>query len=636
MTCPWCSYENLPRANFCGDCGRALQFDAACDTCLTANPVSHTFCDTCGAALTVGAEPTTAAPPVPAKAALPADGRVTTQAVQQQSASIDWPDLLRLPRPGLAWDRPAPQWRWSWRHVAAVVSRNRLELAAVLALTIVAGLVRTYHLAALPGGLHGDEALTGLDALRILEDGWIGPYTGSALGQPTGPLYFTALVFKLLGANSFTLHLSMALLGVATIPAAYFLFRIGFGRWVALFGTIALTFSYWHLFFSRTGFMVVSMPLMTTLAAAAILLALRSSTRWSWFIAGILVGLGIYSYNGYLAFLVIVAVFLAAVLVLGRDNLRTYAVGMAFLAIGFVVSALPMLRVMYLEPDFYFQHHRTVSVLREPKFQEARSVGEKAGYFAGRAWDAAMLPLRYPKADGVDGFGERGAVDPVTGLLAYIGLAIAVARWRSPPHLFLAVAFVLGLGVLVVGLEDLGEMRRTLIIVPFVFGLAGVAVVEIGRAVVRTAGAKSGRIAYVGGAAILAVVMTWNTWTYFGQIVHEERLNWVYAVDLVEALDTAHEFEDPGRIYFYAARWRYDYEIRRFLYPDTPGVDRSKEFGEFSLEKTDDGPVTYVLLSPYAAEIDALRDILPGGKAVEEYNPDGGRRFSVYHLPTDP
>ena len=503
----------------------------------------------------------------------------------------------------------------------------------MIALTIVAGFVRTYRLATLPGGLHGDEALTALDALRILEEGWIGPYTGSALGQPAGPLYLTALVFELLGANSFTLHLSMALLGVATIPAAYFLFRIGFGRWVALFGTIALTLSYWHVFFSRTGFMVVSMPLMTTLAAAAVLLALRSSTRWSWFIAGILVGLGIYSYNGYLAFLVIVAVFLAAVLVLGRDNLRTYAVGMAFLAIGFVVSALPMLRVMYFEPDFYFQHHRTVSVLREPNFQEARSVGEKVTYFAGRAWDAAMLPLRYPKADGVDGFGERGAVDPVTGLLAYIGLAIAVAKWRSPPHLFLAIAFVLGLSVLVVGLEDLGEMRRTLIIVPFVFGLAGVAVAEIGRAIVRAAGAEWRRIAYVGGAAILVILVAWNTWTYFGEIVHEERLQWVYAVDLVEALDAAHEFEDPGRVYFYAARWRYDYEIRRFLYPDTPGVDRSKEFGVFSLEKIDDGPVTYVLLSPYAVEIDALRHMHPGGEAVEEYKPDGSRRFSVYHLP---
>ena len=517
-----------------------------------------------------------------------------------------------------------------------MVSRNRLELAAVLALTIVAGLVRTYHLAALPGGLHGDEALTGLDALRILEDGWIGPYTGSALGQPTGPLYFTALVFELLGPNSFTLHLSMALLGVATIPAAYFLFRIGFGRWVALFGTIGLTFSYWHVFFSRTGFMVVSMPLMTTLAAAAILLALRSSTRWSWFAAGIVLGLGVYSYNGYFAFLGIVAVFLASMLILGRDNLRTYAAGVALLAIGFVVSALPLLRVMYSEPDFYFQHHRAVSVLREPKLQEARTVGEKVGYFAGRAWDAAILPLRHPETDGSDGLGGRGAVDPITGLLAYVGLAIAVARWRSPPHLIIATAFVLGLAGLILSIEDWGELRRTFVIVPFVYGLAGVAVVEIGRAVARNAAAGWRRIAYVVGAAILVVVVAWNTWAYFGEIVHEERLDWVYAVDLVEALDAAHDFEDPGKVYFYSARWRYDYEIRRFLYPATPGVDRSKEFGTFTLEKTDDGPVTYVLLSPYAAEIDALRDILPGGKAVEEYNPDGGRRFSVYHLPTDP
>ena len=498
---------------------------------------------------------------------------------------------------------------------------------------MAAVLLRTYRVATLPGGLHGDEALTGLDALRVLEEGWIGPYTGSALGQPTGPLYFAAVVFELLGANSFTLHLSMALLGAATIPAAYLLFRIGFGRSVALFATIALTFSYWHIFFSRTGFMVISMPLMTALAAAAILLALRSSTRWSWFTAGILVGLGTYSYNGYLAFIGIVGGFLALILIIGRDNLRNYVPGVAVLIIGFVIAALPLLRVMYLEPDFYFQHHRTVSVLREPKFEEAGTIGEKVEYFVGRAWDAATLPLHYPNADGVDGFGERGAVDPITGVLAYIGLAIAVARWRSPPHLFLAVAFVLGLGVLMVGLEDLGEMRRSLIIVPFVFGLAGVAAVEIGRVIVRTAGAKSRRIAYVGGAAILAVVVTWNAWTYFGEIVHEERLAWVYAVDLVEALDAAHEFKDPGTIYFYAERWRYDYEIRRFLYPNTPGVDRSREFGEFSLEKTDDGPVTYVLLHPYAVEIEAIRHRYPGGNAVEKYKPDGSGRFSVYHLP---
>ena len=80
------------------------------------------------------------------------------------------------------------------------------------------------------------------------------------------------------------------------------------------------------------------------------------------------------------------------------------------------------------------------------------------------------------------------------------------------------------------------------------FGLAGIAAVEIGRAMVRITGVSSRRIAYVGGTAILAVVVIWNTWSYFGQVVPEERLKWVYAVDLVEALDAAHEFENPGTI----------------------------------------------------------------------------------------
>lgn len=42
------------------------------------------------------------------------------------------------------------------------------------------------------------------------------------------------------------------------------------------------------------------------------------------------------------------------------------------------------------------------------------------------------------------------------------------------------------------------------------------------------------------------------------------------------ALDAAHAFDDPGRIYFYAGRWSYNYETRLFLYPNTPGIDRSQ------------------------------------------------------------
>ena len=224
-------------------------------------------------------------------------------------------------------------------------------------------------------------------------------------------------------------------------------------------------------------------------------------------------------------------------------------------------------------------------------------------------------------------------MDPILGWLAYAGLLIAAARWRSPPHLLLALAFVMGLSVLIMGSEGTGDLRRPFVIVPFVYGLAGVAVITGGRWVARSLGAKGRPIAYVGGAAILAAAAALNVWTYFGQIVREEHMDWVYASDLVDALDAAHEVDDPGRIFFYSGRWPYNYETRLFLYPDTPGTDRSREFGEFSLERLDGDPVTYILLPPYAKEVETLREMHPGGEAVEKRRADGVRRFSIYHLP---
>lgn len=638
MICPWCRYLNIPRAKFCGECGRSLAFDAACESCGTLNPTAHLYCDMCGVELTPTSE--IARAPVKPIERSQHSSAPPSQVVQPRdpvrassSTLLGWIGFLKLLRPGLVWDQPAIQWRWSWDHIVASISRNKVELAMVAILTIVAAILRIYRLAELPSGLHGDEALTGLDALRILEEGWIGVYVGSALGQPAGPLYLTALVFRVFEPTQFTLHLSMALLGVATIPAAYFLLRIGFGRWVAVFGTVALTFSYWHLFFSRSAFMLVSMPLMTTLAAAAILIALRTTTRWAWFAAGVVLGLGVYSYNGYLMFVVAVALLFVAVLILGRNKSRFYITSVGVLAAGFLIAAFPLIRLAYTEPDFYFQHHRTASVLREPKYLEAQTLSEKIDFFTGRAWDAATLPFSHDEIDYIDGLGGRGTMNPILALLAYAGLIISIAKWRSPPHLLFAVTFVLGLGIIILGGENWGELRRPLIVLPFAYGLAGVAAITGGRWVAGLIGGVRGKaIAYSGTTLILVVAIALNTWTYFGLIVHEEHLDWVYASDLVDALDAAHEFDQPGTIYFYSGRWSYDYETRRFLYPETTGIDRSREYGDFSLEKHHDGPVTYVLLPPYTKEVDALREQYPGGDTVEEYTTQGARRYSVYHL----
>src|SRR3569833_4235214 len=84
---------------------------------------------------------------------------------------------------GRAWREPpaspvAPRgtWpaarRWGW-----------VEVAAILSVLAIAVFLRAFELTTLPHGLHGDEAATGLEAQRILREGWIGLYSPLALGR---------------------------------------------------------------------------------------------------------------------------------------------------------------------------------------------------------------------------------------------------------------------------------------------------------------------------------------------------------------------------------------------------------------------------------------------------------------------
>lgn len=541
---------------------------------------------------------------------------------------------LPLPSPGIRWEQSAGQVGWSRRHLKSWASRNWREVALVVLLTAVAGVLRIYRVADLPAGLHGDEAWTGLDALRVLNEGWIGPYVGSGLGQPTGPLYVTALVFWLSGPTLFTLHLSMALLGTATVPVAYILFRLGFGRWVALMAAVALTFSYWHLFYSRSAFMLIAMPLVTTLAATALLIAVRSRSPWAWGIAGITLGVGMYTYNGYVIFLPVVAVLLGVVLVLERREWRRTAWGTAVLCLTFLLVALPLLRLAISDPDFYFQRHRTVSALQDPELRDAASLGDLASYWARRAAAAAALPVYHPAVDHSDGMGGKGVLDPILGLFAYLGLLVAVRRWRSPPHLTLALVFGAGLASVLLGLQDWGEYRRAFVAVPFIYGLASLGIVAACRwAVEPLEAARRTRAAYAMGTAMLAASVALSLWTYFGRITHEEHLDWVYATPLVGALEAAHQAGPPGVIYWYSARWSYDYAPRRFLYPDTPGIDRSKEFGTFSMRRLHDGPVTYILFPPYERELADLRTQYPEGEETVGGGAGGVPAIRIYRLP---
>ena len=159
----------------------------------------------------------------------------------------------------------------SWRETVAarlgVVARS--EAFLVSALTGVAALLRLIELTGIPGGLHGDEAVAGLEAQRVLHDGSIGLYSRLAAGQPTGPLYLDALSVKLFGNTALAVRLVPALLGTLTIPLLYVVVRRSLGRQLAALAALLFAVMQWHIHFARIGFPLEAWPLVAVAATGA-------------------------------------------------------------------------------------------------------------------------------------------------------------------------------------------------------------------------------------------------------------------------------------------------------------------------------------------------------------------------------
>lgn len=507
------------------------------------------------------------------------------------------------------------------------ILRNRWELFGVILLTAIAAFLRTYRLEEIPAGFHGDEAWVGIEGLRILREGWIGPYTTSALGQPTGPFYLTALLIWLFDASRFTVRLTMALFGIATVPAAYLLMRLGFGRWIALFSTTALTVSYWHLHFSRLGYGLISLAFVATLTAASLLWAMRQRSRGSWLAAGACLGLAPYTYFAFPSLFATVAVVLAAYFWLERASLQNKTILFAWFTVGAIIVASPVLRLAIESPSYYFGRILNVS---GDGYQEILSAESGARILGKRVWEALTLFLKNPRHDGIDGTGGPGVLDLGTAILAYLGLATSIKKWRSPPHLFAVTALLFALLSVILTDPSSGIMRRSIIAIPWVFGLAGIGAAVIAGSVHRLLGEPWRPFSVACLAIVLFMGGTWNLNYYFVDLPKSPTFRWTFATKYFEALDAAHSFDDPGTIYYFSDHKSFEYETIRFLYPDSIGVDRSQEFGEFDLEKLDPGPVTYLLEGPYMEEIDDIMEMYPGGELIVD---EGSQPlYIVYHL----
>jgi 4-amino-4-deoxy-L-arabinose transferase-like glycosyltransferase len=514
-------------------------------------------------------------------------------------------------------------------------------------LTLAAGLLRLLFVANVPPGLQGDEAWMGLEAQRILEEGWIGIWSSTGWGQPAGTFYWTAFLFSFLPDNNTVLRLSMALLGAATVPLFYFLVRDLYGRRPAIIGTVLLAFSYWHIDYSRTAFSLVSVPLMECAVLLLMAKGMKARRAWPFAAAGLLAGVGIYTYRGYAFFALVLVVLWGVILVARPYAMKRLASHFLLFALPALLLAVPMVRFVATRYDDYMGYTRLTSIFNSPQYQKAEREGRVPLLLAGKALRAVAIyyaprtyvmgfapddesPATY-SADSTDGMGFIGLLDPVTGLVFAVGMAVSLRRARDWRY-FLVIAGVLsGVAVAMVAVEW-GENRRVFVALPMVFAAAGIggdrllAWTERRRERFR----RLLRRCFAGG---LAFVVVWNVVLYFGIMPHIPAFRFAYAYELSDACAYMRSLEDERPyVYFYSGQWRWDYEARRFQAPGFDGEDRSREFGTFSLERdASHSTVLFLLMGDYSEYGAELQRLYPGGEYTEQLD-KGGTVFSAYLL----
>ena len=492
---------------------------------------------------------------------------------------------------------------------SVVWTAGLVDALFIVAIALVALLLRTLELSDYPQGLHGDEAWNGLDARSILDGNAsaVWPWTPAALGQPAGPMFLTVPFEWALGPSIVAVRLPQALLGVGTVILGFFAMRELFGRPAAYVWAFLAACSAWLLFYNRTGFTVSAMPFAETASLLAVAVALKKQS-WPWYLgAGIVVGAGLYGYYSYPLFAVGLGIWVLVHFAIERPQpAMLHARNLAIMGLAALLVVMPARDHFDREGPGWLVDRKGFSVANSPEYAVADSSWAKVQVYGDNGERLVKSLLGRGELDRGDGTGPTPAIDEITMLVFALGLVasgVLAVRRRKAAYLlpFIMIPFVL-IGPMY-SLE--GYQRRSLGIAVFVFMAASVFIALL----YESARARGGR--WLLAAAALAVVAGAyyagsQTYRYFGEQRGDYMMYVTYGPELTVASTWLAKQPNETPIYFFSDRWSINYETSRYLLLEHPNkFDRSPGFakeGEAGVPDLDPDSGAIILLAGSAIQ----------------------------------
>lgn len=290
---------------------------------------------------------------------------------------------------------------------------SKYNTAALILIIAIAIFFRFWQFNSVPPGLYQDEAMNGADAISSLQSGKFSVFYQNNNGREGMIVWLDALAIKLFGVAPAALRLFPEIAGVLAVLGLYFLAKLLFGAEIALVSAFFMSTSFWAVNFSRIGFRAGLMVPFLIWSFYFLLRGFKSTDNKiiNFIFAGILFGLGFYTYISY-RFAPVLALLTLLPIAVSKKSKKLWIGIFIFIATAFI-AALPI--------GLYFIHN--------------------PGDFFGRASEVAIWSQKAPVLSGIINVGKTLAMFNIAGDF----------NWRhnyaASPELFLPVGLLFLLGI---------------------------------------------------------------------------------------------------------------------------------------------------------------------------------------------
>jgi len=401
---------------------------------------------------------------------------------------------------------------------------------ALLAIVIVAAMLRLPALDSAPAFVHSDEARNGM-AARLIATGQVSSLFSYGFADlPQLGYVWDALFLWLFGDSLLALRLSSVVLGIGSIVVVALLGKELFCRRVGLLAAAWLAVFHMHIQYSRLGHHYMQALFAITLTLYLLARALRTGSRLAAVATGLVLAVDLQVYfAARIALLVVPVLILYILLISDRGLLPHRKTMLTWLPLGFVVGAAPVGALIVSTWGAFTLRTRQVLILGgtpDAQQQVAALYGKSSTWHIlyEQFW-AMMQTFNFSVDTSLSYLLPHQLLDPVSAALLPAALAYALCQLpRASSALCLGtfMAIVVTGGVLTIAQPYWPRLIALLPILALLIAyLLDALYIEL---------LKTFRSTLPATAATLALLLTigvGNCWWYFGQYLPSAGRNWL-------------------------------------------------------------------------------------------------------------